>query len=137
MKVMTPTSAGERGFTLLELMVVLAIILIATALVVPNLGVLDSKGFDADVRAAVAVLNYTRRLAIVEGAPQSAHLLSLDPEDKKFAEKEQKAVAARNASYWVSQRVALLFRSELNQPQEKREDVEVTFFPQGLSLIHI
>jgi len=41
------------------------------------------------------------------------------------------AVAARNASYWVSQRVALLFRSELNQPQEKREDVEVTFFPQG------
>ena len=130
-KVMTPTLVVERGFTLLELMVVLAIVLIATGLIVPNLGVLDSKAFDGDVRAAVSLLNYTRRLAIVDGSPQSAHFVTLDPNDKQFAEKEMKARAARKSSWWVSNHVGLGFRQEQNQPEAKREDIIVTFFPQG------
>ena len=132
-KAMTRTLVAERqqGFTLLELMVVLAIVLIAAGLIVPNLGSLDNKSFDAEVRQAVAILNYARRIAIVEGAPVTTHFNALDPQQKDFALKREQLMAKRKATDWISDKLSLNFRQEINQPEQDKPAVEVTFFPQG------
>ena len=99
-KAMTRTSVikQQRGFTLLELMVVLALILIAAGLIVPNLGSLDSKSFDAEVRQAVAILKYARRIAIVEGTPVTTHFTALDTKQKDFALKREQLMAAHKST---------------------------------------
>jgi general secretion pathway protein H len=132
-KAMTRTSVVEqqRGFTLLELMVVLALVLIAAALIVPNLGSLDTKSFDAEVRQAFAILKYARRIAVVEGAPITTHFTALDPKQQDFARKREQLMAARKATDWISDKLSLKFRPEINQPEEHKDTVEFTFFPQG------
>ncbi len=127
-------SAGimrQQGFTLLELMVVLAIILIAAGLIIPNLASLDSKNFDAEVRQAVAILKYARRIAIVEGAAVTTSFTALDPKQADFALKREQLMAKRQATDWISDKLSLQFRTETNQPEAKKESVEFTFFPQG------
>jgi len=116
---------------LLELMVVLAIILIGAGLIIPNLGSLESKSFDAEVRQAVAILKYARRIAIVEGVPVTTRFMTLDSGQKDFALKREQLMAARKATDWISDKLGLKFRKEINQPDEKKESVELTFFPQG------
>ena len=70
-----PTSSNNRqrhaGFTLLELLVVLSIIAIATGLIVPNVAITDNGAFNAEIRRAASALTYARRMAIVKGAPQT------------------------------------------------------------------
>ena len=121
----------QQGFTLLELMVVLAIILIGVGLIIPNLGSLDSKAFDAEVRQAVAILKYARRIAVVEGAPVTTSFTALDPAQKDFALKREQLMARRKATDWISDKLKLQFRTEINQPETGKETVEFTFFPQG------
>jgi general secretion pathway protein H len=58
---------GERGFTLIELVVVLAILALATALVPPLLsGGRDRAEFKATVREIAAALRQTRSLAMTQ-----------------------------------------------------------------------
>lgn len=70
-KAMTPTFHSnvhrQRGFTLLELILVMGIVALAAAVVAPNLTGLDGRNFDAQLRDLVAQLNYARRSAIVSG----------------------------------------------------------------------
>jgi general secretion pathway protein H len=70
-KAMTPTfhsnAHRQRGFTLLELILVMGIVALAAAVVAPNLTGLDGRNFDAQLRDLVAQLNYARRSAIVSG----------------------------------------------------------------------
>jgi general secretion pathway protein H len=57
--------AGQSGFTLLELLVVLAILALATALIPPFLnGGKDAAAFKSSVREVAAALRETRSLAI-------------------------------------------------------------------------
>jgi general secretion pathway protein H len=131
-KAMTRISAADAsGFTLLEMMVVLAIVLIATGLIIPNLGSFDNKTLDAEVHQAVAVLKYTRRVAIVQGREQTAHFTVLDPQQKDYPVKREQLMAARKSNDWISDSLTLEFQSELNQPAEQRDTAEVVFFPQG------
>ncbi len=123
--------ARLSGFTLLELMVVLAIILIGAGLIIPNLGSLETKSFDAEVRQAVAILKYARRISIVEGSPVTTRFIALDPQQTNFALKREQLMAARKATDWISDKLSLKYRKEINQPDENKESVEVTFFPQG------
>ena len=57
-KVRTRTYPYSRekisGFTLLEILLVLGIIAIGVSLLVPNFGVLESRGFSVQVRDAVS-----------------------------------------------------------------------------------
>jgi len=81
-KAMTPTSlssaSSQRGFTLLELILVMGIVALAAALVAPNLTSLDSRNFDAQLRDLGAQLNYARRNAIVSGQVSSIELRAQD-----------------------------------------------------------
>lgn len=140
-KVMTPTSAAEpvtchargkaAGFTLLELLVVLALILIGVGLIVPNIATTATSAFNADLRQAVAILRYARRVAIVEGSPQVARFIALDASSADFDEQRAAWQRNRTPSDWVSDHIALHFRSELNQQSVERSEIEVVFFPQG------
>jgi general secretion pathway protein H len=58
----------DAGFTLLELLIVMAIIAMAAAVVVTRLsGTSELTYLKAEVRKTIGKLNYTRRLAIIEG----------------------------------------------------------------------
>jgi general secretion pathway protein H len=124
-------SRRAAGFTLLELLVVLALILIGTGLIIPNLSTTATSSFNADVRQAVAILKYARRVAIVEGSPRIARFIALDARSADFAERQRELQAQRNPADWISDSITLQFRSDLNQRAEDRDDIEVVFFPQG------
>ena len=70
-KAMTPifhsSGSRQRGFTLLELILVMGIVALAAAIIAPNLTGIDGRNFDAQLRELVAQLNYARRSAIVSG----------------------------------------------------------------------
>ena len=138
---MTPTSAVDRtsrlalrpaaGFTLLELLVVLALILIGVGLIVPNIATTATSAFNADLRQAVAILKYARRVAIVEGSPQVARFIALDADSADFEQQRAAWQRNRTPSDWVSESIALQFLDELNQQGEEEDEIEVVFFPQG------
>ncbi len=130
-----PTSSFSRnpsaGFTLLELLVVLSIIAIATGLVIPNLNITDNSAFNAEVRRAASVLTYARRMAIVEGAPYTATLYALDPEAPDYEERREEAEARDGVARWASAELSLSYQNELDPDPEKIDELTVTFFPQG------
>ncbi len=131
---MTPILDGkirQTGFTLLELLVVVSIILIAIGLVVPNLGTLDNSTFNAQIRNAVASLTYTRRIAIVEAQPKTAAFFVLDPESPDYAELREQAEDKSLDATWSSELLKLRYQADPNQPDEETERVNITFFPQG------
>ncbi len=74
MLTLLPMPPSARGFTLLELLIVLAIVGLIAALVAPRIGSGEGALFRAQVREAVAALNYARRSAIVQGRPVEARL---------------------------------------------------------------
>jgi general secretion pathway protein H len=127
----TGVSGRAAGFTLLELLVVLALILIGVGLIIPNLSNTAATTSNADVRQAVAILKYARRVAIVEGSPRIARFFALDERSAGFAERQRELQAQRNPADWISDSITLQFRSELNQRAEDRDKIEVVFFPQG------
>lgn len=130
---MTPTLVAkpQNGFTLLELMVVLAIMLIAVGLIVPNLGNTGTSAFNGEVRQAVAILKYARRVAIVDSTPKKARFYALDPRDQDFARKREQLQAARKPTDWFTDQLTLEYQSDLNQRSEDTDEVEIEFFPQG------
>lgn len=119
------------GFTLLELLVVLAILLIATSVLLPNLNLLDNSTFNAQVRRAVAVLNHARRVAIVNGVPRSAYFHVLDPTRADYAARRAAIDAQAQEALWSSEQVRLRFQSDVNAPLEELDELEVVFYPQG------
>jgi prepilin-type N-terminal cleavage/methylation domain-containing protein len=61
------TPKQQRGFTLLEIILVLAIIATASVMVVSNLGGFEARTFSTQVRQAQSLLNYARRTAVISG----------------------------------------------------------------------
>lgn len=124
-------STAAKGFTLLELLIVLSIIAIATGLIVPNLAITDNAAFNADVRRAAGALTYARRMAIVKGAPQSAALYALDPDAPDYDDLLAEANANDGSARWASDDIELEYQSELAPFAETLDKIIVTFFPQG------
>ena len=125
-----PRGRRQAGFTLLELLIVLSIIAIGSALVIPSITSTDDNAFRAQVRQAQAALNHARRVAIVRSTEQTATFRSLDPDAPP---REQAAPAAGKAPgpHWESEEIALRFRATLEEYAEEVDEAEVTFFPQG------
>lgn len=121
----------RAGFTLLELLIVLSIIAIATGLIVPNLAITDNAAFNAEVRRAAGALNYARRMAIVKGAPQSATLYALDPDAPDYDAVLAEVAVGDGSARWAAEDIVLEYRSELAPFAEALDRITVTFFPQG------
>jgi general secretion pathway protein H len=126
---MTLTSSVEqRGFTLLELLVVLSIIVLGAGLIAPNIGLTDNSAFTADVRKAAATLSYARRLAIVQATPVTAQLHAGTGE---AAEAGTALSEEQQQRYWHSELVQLSYQDDIQSNPERVDDIAITFFPQG------
>jgi general secretion pathway protein H len=123
-----------RGFTLLELLVVLTVIALALGLTMPNLMSGDRGSFRSEVRRAVATLTYARRAAIVEATPWTASMQTLDPEAPDYLERKETLeldAEAPAVTRWQSEAVTLGFQLDENDASDATDDAEFTFFPQG------
>lgn len=116
----------ERGFTLLEIMLVLSIISLAGVLLLPRLGGLDSRGFNVEVREAANLLNHARRNAVVTGNPA---VISFVPD----LEGEEPAYRSPifSAGVFRAQNIELYFRDSTGREEPVLEPLEIFFFPEG------
>ena len=136
-KVMTPISGSslqhkvfpaniQRGFTLLEILLVFTIIAMASILVVPNVGNMDTRTFSVQLRQVNSILHYARRNAVITGLPSTARLYaaSRDPRDEIAADLAQEVI-------WESEGIALQFEDSTERVTDVEDFVEFTFYPEG------
>ena len=136
--------AGERGFTLLEILLVLTLIALASALVVPNVGSLDARTYSVQLRQVNALLQYARRNAVISGLPVSARLYgpSFPPDDAEIASADEPAPSQRGRGQvaglvrtpearWESDGIALSYEDSTERLTEVERFIDVTFYPEG------
>jgi general secretion pathway protein H len=110
------------GFSLIEMLVVLAIVALATALVMPlALRPSDALRLDAAAQDLVAALRLTRAAAIAHNADAA---LSIDVERRRF---ESPAVPARSLPADLSVKL------KIAEPEHARSQAAFRFFPDGSS----
>ncbi|HWK55603.1 MAG TPA: GspH/FimT family pseudopilin [Hyphomicrobiales bacterium] len=126
-----PQSASCHGFTLLELLVVCALIALTLTLVVPNISGIDSGSFRGQVRRAVATLAYARRAAVVQAMPITATFYQLQPQDPEYAAMRERLARPEGEALWGTEDLTLKFQRDQNVEASAMPEVAVTFFPQG------
>lgn len=134
---MTRISAAKRltrGFTLLELVIVLAILAMGSVLVIPNISGMSARTFNAQAREAHSLLNYARRTAVVTGQPATARFLP-DLRDAEASRDASDAGAARSRlgidDVWTARDLELSYRDSTQQVTPVEEYIDITFFPEG------
>ena len=133
--------ACERGFTLLEILLVLFIIAMASVLAVPNVGGLDARTYGAQLRQLEALLRFARRNAVLTGLPASTRLFgpSHDPYAAdsvvagQFAPEQEQDAGLLQAplARWESEGIALRFEDSTERLTEVERFIDVTFYPEG------
>ncbi len=126
----------SRGFTLLELMIVLAILAMGSMLVVPGLTGMDSRTFNAQVREASSLLNYARRTAVVTGRPAIASFQSQPAQTDADANADLRTSEAARSTLgpddiWSSRGVEIAYRDSTQQLVDVENAIDITFFPEG------
>ena len=121
----------QRGFTLLEIILVLAIIATASILVVPNLGGLEARTFSTQLRQAQSLLNYARRTAVISGQASTVSFSVLSADEIAQADREEHASLSNIVAQWNGAGVILRFRDSTDREIEIEETTEVTFYPEG------
>lgn len=133
----TGKSGQSTGFTLLELLVVLAIIGIGAALVIPQLGERDVALLKSETRRAMTVLNYARRSALIQGKTTRAVFY---PPPKTEDAPNGKTAKENNELHWISRGPTLKWKTGNDKmdtlPAEKeleenQENFVFTFYPEG------
>ena len=126
------TAKQQRGFTLLEIILVLAIIATASIMVVPNLGGLEARTFSAQVRQAQSLLNYARRTAVISGQASTVSFNVLPADELAQADREEEYASLSNiVAQWNGGGLNLRFRDSTDREIEIEESTEVTFYPEG------
>ena len=139
--------ASERGFTLLEILLVLSLIALASVLVAPNVGSLDARTYSVQLRQVNALLHYVRRNAVITGLPVSARLYGpsfrSDGADiasaEEFAQRKERGhglTAGRvqkPEARWESNGIALSYEDSTERLTEVERFIDVTFYPEGSS----
>ena len=115
----------QAGFTLLELIIVMAIIGMIASLVIPHIGSGQLTLLKAQMREVVAVLNYARRSAIVEGKQKVASFY----EGKENTAK--KSPQKMNPGQWVSRGTTLQWGETTGEDQPPEKGYQITFYPEG------
>ena len=158
---MTPTSVfkarqaakqhpSQAGFTLLEILLVLTIIGMASILVVPNITNLESRNFDAQIRQANSLLNYARRIAVVKGQPAVASfIINLDENGDSIADRGRNKGGNRSSrdsehqgdhslnrritpvGKWHSEGIQIRYRDSSDREVEVEDRINITFYPEG------
>lgn len=129
---MTPISAsnshacGTGGFTLLELLLVLTLIGMASVLIFPNVGNLDGRTFSMQVRQAHSLLNHARRDAVVRGQPSTVRLYAAED-----IEDSDESLGPNIVGSWQGEGIDILFRDSTDQESEVEQSIDITFFPEG------
>jgi general secretion pathway protein H len=123
-------SAAQRakGFTLIEILMVLSIIAMISFVVVPNFTGLESRTFSAQVREARSLLNYARRNAVVTGQPSTASFLVTSNEQSDTSSREK---ARSSVGQWKSNGTRVTYRDSTDRDVEVEDKVEITFYPEG------
>ena len=136
-RTMTRTSAASgrpQGFTLLELVIVLAILAMGSVLVIPSLSGMSARTFNAQVREAHALLNYTRRTAVVTGQAATARFQA-DPRDEEALLAATPATDARSRlgqdEIWTARGLTLAYRDSTEQVTPVEDSLDITFYPEG------
>ena len=119
----------HSGFTLLELIVVMAIIGMMVAVVIPHIGSGETTILKTQAREAIAVLKYARRSAIVEGKQKVAIFKEGKPETANKSTTKEKHVQ------WVSRGATLQWGKEACKEGETGDKegavYKITFYPEG------
>jgi general secretion pathway protein H len=139
----------QKGFTLLELLLVLAIITLGSAIIIPNIGHTDGKLFAAQLRDLANVLKYNRRNAVVTGEIQSAQLFNLFDDQDNIKGHEQSYKMGYKKGQWHSQGAVIrwldkdnidntkIYNTKVVQKQletnilARQAMLMIQFFPQG------
>ena len=135
-KVMTPMLAFNRkisrlrhikndGFTLLEIILVLTIIGLASVLIFPNVGGLESRTFSAQTRQAVSLLNFARRTAIVQGRPASIEIYAAPISELEMPQ------SPLSVGQWEFIYGSIRFEGNTDVEYEVEDRIEVVFYPEG------
>ncbi len=117
-----------NGFTLMELMIVMAIIAIASAVIIPRIGSNDGKLYRAQLRTLTTAMNYNRRSAVVLNRPFE---MTLFP----FAENNLNHNSAKNSAKklkkgdWISQGADIQWQAGTKKRLNKVFSIK--YFPQG------
>lgn len=132
------TSRSQAGFTLLEILLVLTIIGMASVLVVPNITNFESRTFDAQIRRANSLLNYARRIAVVSGQPAVASfIIGSDENLNESADRSEDIDESDDGpritpvGEWYSGDTALRFRDSSDREVEIEDLIDITFYPEG------
>ena len=126
------TCKRQAGFTLLEILLVLAIMIMASMFVVPNLGGFEARTFSAQLRQANALLNYARRIAVVSGQVSTVSFNVTSMQEPKQEKKDSSQQNLNNiVAQWNSSDIELRFRDSTDREIEIEESMEVTFYPEG------
>ena len=115
----------QRGFTLLEILLVVSLIALAGAVLIPNMTGLDSRSFSAQVRGASSLLNYARREAVVTGSPAKARLV-IRQQEENTALPDLQLVGE-----WLAGDVGIRFRDSTDREIEVEDNLDITFYPEG------
>ncbi|GEM_PF-751932 len=113
----------DKGFTLLELLVVMTIIGMMAVLIIPNLRSGQATLLRAQVREAVAVLKYARRSAIVEGKQKTVTFHEGKDVDN--------SVSKTKPGHWVSRGATLQWGEEDSDTNSDTANYQITFYPEG------
>ncbi len=126
------SSLRERGFTLLEILLVLGIVAMASIFVVPNLGGFETRTFNTQVRQAHSLLNYARRTAVVSGQASTVSSTVLTEEERDRQQRDGEYASTSNiVAQWNGPGIELRFRDSTDREIEIDSSTEVTFYPEG------
>ncbi|MDO9476707.1 MAG: prepilin-type N-terminal cleavage/methylation domain-containing protein [Pseudohongiella sp.] len=132
---MTRISAADawlqRGFTLLELLLVLGILGMLATLAVPALRSLDAPSFNAQVRQATGLLNNARRMAVVQGQTTQVEFVISDGNAQLAEETDGTASQTGVTRRWHSDDLELWYANNTQSSQLVREPLLISFFPEG------
>lgn len=127
-----PVDSRQRGFTLLEILLVLAIVAVASVFVVPNLSGFETRTFNSQVRQANSLLNYARRTAVVSGQASTVSFNVLPSEERERRQRDGEYASASNiVAQWNGPGIELRFRDSTDRETEVDSSTEVTFYPEG------
>ena len=125
-------SPAQHGFTLLEILLVLAIVAMASIFVVPNLGGFETRTFNTQVRQAHSLLNYARRTAVVSGQASTVSFNVLSEEERDRQQRDDEYSSSSNiVAQWNGPGIELRFRDSTDREIEIDSSTEVTFYPEG------